>query len=65
MYVHSVSEQWTRAGLWGVWPKVVFASAHPFVELKDALETYAQFDFTDEVRQKIMIGNAKKILGMS
>ena len=42
--------------------KVIFASAHPFVELKDALDTYAKFDFTDEVRKKIMAENAKKIL---
>ena len=34
--------------------KVLFASAHPFIELRDALDAYAAFPFTDEVRGKIM-----------
>lgn len=42
--------------------KVVFASAHPFIELEDALNTYKNFDLTDEVRQKVMYDNAARIL---
>ena len=42
--------------------KVVFASAHPFIELEDALDAYKDFDFTPEVRSKIMYENARKIL---
>ena len=44
--------------------KVVFASAHPFIELKDALDAYAHFDLTEENRYKVMYGNAKRILGL-
>lgn len=42
--------------------KVVFASAHPFVELKDALAAYEQFPLDPQAREKIMYGNAAKIL---
>ena len=45
--------------------KVVFASAHPFIELKDALDAYASFSLTDEVRRKVMYENACRILGIS
>lgn len=44
--------------------KVVFASAHPFIELKDALEAYKNFDLKPGVREKIMYENARKILGL-
>lgn len=42
--------------------KIVFASAHPFVEQKDALEAYGHFGLDDTVYNKIMYGNAKRIL---
>ena len=45
--------------------KVVFASAHPFVELKDALAAYEAFPLKPEVREKVMYGNARKILGLA
>lgn len=45
--------------------KVLFASAHPFIELADALDAYAHFDFTDEVRHKIMYENARKVLKLA
>ena len=44
--------------------KVVFASAHPFIELADALEAYEHFDLRENVRKKVMYENARKILGM-
>ncbi len=43
--------------------KVVFASAHPFIEQADALDVYARMPLPDEVRHKIMYGNALRILG--
>ena len=42
--------------------KVVFASAHPFIELKDALDAYAAFPLSDEVRAKVMYRNACRLL---
>ena len=44
--------------------KVVFASAHPFIELKDALVTYEEFDLPEAVRRKVMYENARRILGL-
>lgn len=42
--------------------KVVFASAHPFIELEDALQAYKEFDLSTEVREKVMYKNAARIL---
>jgi predicted TIM-barrel fold metal-dependent hydrolase len=44
--------------------KVVFASAHPFIELADALEAYEGFPLSDDVRNKVMYANACRILGI-
>jgi hypothetical protein len=43
--------------------KVLFASAHPFIEQKDALEAYAQMPLSAEVRRKVMYENALRVLG--
>ena len=45
--------------------KVLLASAHPFIELADALDAYASFPLSDEVRRKVMYGNAARVLGLS
>ncbi|MBO4301349.1 MAG: amidohydrolase [Desulfovibrio sp.] len=45
--------------------KVIFASAHPFVELRDALEAYKAFPLNDDVRKKVMYENAKRVLGLA
>lgn len=42
--------------------KVVFASAHPFVEQEDAIAIYNGMNLTDEVRRKVMYETAAKIL---
>ena len=34
------------------------------IELKDALDAYADFDLTEENRNKVMYANAKRILGL-
>ncbi|MBQ7585798.1 MAG: amidohydrolase [Desulfovibrionaceae bacterium] len=57
-------EVYTRAMNDLIPDKVIFASAHPFVELKDALEAYKQFPLKEEVRRKVMYENAKRILGL-
>lgn len=44
--------------------KVLFASAHPFVELEDALEAYAVFPLSPGVRHKVMYANARRVLGL-
>lgn len=44
--------------------KVVFASAHPFIEQADALDVYARMPLSDEARHKVMYANACKVLGI-
>ncbi len=44
--------------------KILYASAHPFVDFRQALDTYNRLDFKPEVRQKIMYDNAAKLLGL-
>ncbi|AFL98830.1 MULTISPECIES: amidohydrolase family protein [Desulfitobacterium] len=45
--------------------KIMYASAHPFVDFKIALKNYEQLPFKPEVREKVMYKNAAKILGLS
>lgn len=45
--------------------KVIFASAHPFIELRDALAVYRDFPLTDEVRRKVMGDTARRILKLA
>lgn len=42
----------------------LFASAHPFVEQKDALKIYKELPFSKKVRKKIMYKNARRLLGL-
>ncbi|MDR3176412.1 MAG: amidohydrolase family protein [Desulfovibrio sp.] len=45
--------------------KVVFASAHPFVEQAEAIDIYNKMNLTDAVRRKVMYENAARILDKS
>lgn len=44
--------------------KILFASAHPFVEQKDAIKIYMDMDISEETREKVMYKNAYRILGL-
>ena len=44
--------------------KVMYASAHPFVDFKTALQNYDKLPLTDEVREKVMYKNAARLLGL-
>ncbi|MEL7566307.1 MAG: amidohydrolase family protein [Dehalobacterium sp.] len=44
--------------------KVMFASAHPFVDFREAIKTYEKMPFKDDVREKIMYKNAARVLGL-
>lgn len=59
-----LSEAYIQAANTMITDKVLYASAHPFVDFKTALNTYADLPFTDEAREKIMYGNAAKLLGL-
>jgi hypothetical protein len=45
--------------------KVVFASAHPFVEQEEAIRIYNNLKLKDDVRRKVMYDNARRILGLA
>ena len=45
--------------------KILYASAHPFVDFKIALANYAKLPFNPDVRQKVMHDNAARLLGLS
>ena len=60
-----LSEAYIQAANTMISDKVLYASAHPFVDFKTALKTYQDLPFTEEVRQKIMYTNAAKLLGLS
>lgn len=57
-----LSEAYVEAANTLISDKILYASAHPFVDFKDALKTYQNLPFTQEVRQKIMYNNAAKLL---
>lgn len=56
-YVHAIN---TMIG-----DKVIFASAHPFVEQEEAIQTYMNLKISDELREKVMYRNAAKLLGLT
>ena len=60
-----LAEAYVQAANTMIGDKILYASAHPFVDFKDALTTYDKLDFKPEVRQKIMHDNAAKLLGIS
>ncbi|MBC8014421.1 MAG: amidohydrolase [Sporomusaceae bacterium] len=45
--------------------KVIYASAHPFVDFKTALGIYEKMPFNNEIREKIMYKNAAAILNLN
>lgn len=45
--------------------KVLFASAHPFVEVSEALSAYKDFDLPPEILERVMHGNAERVLGLA
>ena len=59
-----LSEAYIQAANTMITDKVLYASAHPFVDFKTALQTYSDLPFTPEAREKIMFSNAVKLLGL-
>lgn len=45
--------------------KVVFASAHPFIEVSDALSAYEHFGLPEDILENVMHGNAERILRLN
>ena len=58
------SEYYIQAANTIIGDKILYASAHPFVDFKDALKKYDKLPFTPEVREKVMYKNAARILNL-
>ena len=60
-----MSEAYVQAVNTIISDKVLYASAHPFVDFKAALENYAKLPLKPEVREKVMYKNAARLLGLA
>ncbi len=59
-----MSEAYIQAANSMIAHKLLYASAHPFVDFRQALRTYGELPFTPDVRQKVMHDNAATLLGL-
>lgn len=57
LYVEALNNGWFA-------DKILFASAHPFVEQGAAIEIYKNMPISDETREKVLYKNAFRILGL-
>lgn len=60
-----MSEAYIHAANTIISDKLLYASAHPFVDFRQALKTYQELNFTPEVLRKIMYDNAARLLGLA
>ena len=44
---------------------MLYASAHPFVDFREALKNYERLPLNPDVREKVMYKNAAKLLGIA
>jgi predicted TIM-barrel fold metal-dependent hydrolase len=59
-----MAEAYVQAANTMIPDKILYASAHPFVDFREALATYRQLPFKADVLQKIMHDNAARLLGL-
>ncbi|WP_407308198.1 amidohydrolase family protein [Desulfosporosinus sp. SB140] len=58
------SEAYIQAANTIISDKVLYASAHPFVDFKEALKNYEKLPFKPNVLEKVMCKNAAKVLNL-
>lgn len=58
------SEAYIQAANTIIGDKLLFASAHPFLDYKGQIEVYKRLPFTDAVRADIFYNNAARLLGL-
>lgn len=64
-YEHSpLSDAYLQAANTMISDKVLYASAHPFVDFRKALSIYEKLPLNDDVREKVMYGNAARLLNL-
>lgn len=59
-----MAEAYVEAANTMIADKILYASAHPFVDFKVALKNYERLPFNPDVREKIMYSNAAQLLGL-
>lgn len=59
------SEGYIKAANTLIGNKLLFASAHPFMDYKGQIERYKQLPFADSVRADIFYNNAARLLGLA
>jgi predicted TIM-barrel fold metal-dependent hydrolase len=59
-----MAEAYVEAANTMIADKILYASAHPFVDFRVALQSYERLQFKPDVRQKIMYDNAARLLGL-
>ena len=58
-------ETYVKAMCTTISDKVLFASAHPFIELRDALDAYAAFPSPTKCATRSCTKNARKVLKLA
>jgi predicted TIM-barrel fold metal-dependent hydrolase len=61
---HPGSEAYVQAANTIIPDKILFASAHPGVDFRQAMNLYNELPFAADVRENIMYNNAAKVLGL-
>lgn len=60
-----MSEAYVQAANTMIGDKILFASAHPFVDFREAIKTYESLPIKPDVKRKIMYDNAARLLGLA
>ncbi|WP_243545688.1 amidohydrolase family protein [Pseudodesulfovibrio tunisiensis] len=61
---HPGGESYVKAAANLIGDKILFASAHPGADFRDALAMYKGFGLSEDVMEQIMFRNAQKVLGL-
>ncbi|MBP2641991.1 MAG: putative TIM-barrel fold metal-dependent hydrolase [Firmicutes bacterium] len=61
---YPMAEAYMQAANTIISDKLLFASAHPFVDFKLAIQNYEKLPLRDDVREKVMYKNAARVLNL-
>lgn len=56
---------WIDAANTGLQDRTLFASAYPYLGVKEMVDSYLKLPYTDAVKEKVMYANARRLLGLS
>lgn len=68
LYMNSVNtpgtEEYIKAAKFFLGERLLFGTAYPSRPLKESLESFLEWDLSAELRDKILFGNAARVLGL-